>query len=24
MPTGTFTGVDLTEVYEFREAHAPD
>jgi hypothetical protein len=24
MPTGTFTGVDLTEVYEFLEAHAPD
>jgi len=23
MPTGTFTGVDLTEVYEFLEAHAP-
>lgn len=24
MPSGTFTGVDLTEVYEFLEAHAPD
>ena len=24
MPTGTFTGVDLTEVYEFLDAHAPD
>jgi hypothetical protein len=24
MPTGTFTGVDLTEVYEFLEAHAPN
>ncbi len=24
MPTGTFTGVDLTEVYEFLEAHAPE
>ena len=23
MPAGTFTGVDLTEVYEFLEAHAP-
>ncbi len=23
LPTGTFTGVDLTEVYEFLEAHAP-
>ena len=23
MPTGTFTGVDLTEVYEFLESHAP-
>lgn len=23
MPTGTFTGVDLTEVYEFLEQHAP-
>ena len=22
--TGTFTGVDLTEVYEFLEAHAPE
>jgi XRE family transcriptional regulator, fatty acid utilization regulator len=24
MPTGTFTGVDLTEVYQFLDAHAPD
>ena len=24
MPSGTFTGVDLTEVYEFLDAHAPD
>lgn len=24
MPTGTFTGVDLTEVYEFLETHAPE
>ena len=24
MPSGTFTGVDLTEVYEFLEAHAPE
>ncbi|CAN5382167.1 acetate metabolism transcriptional regulator RamB [soil metagenome] len=24
MPTGTFTGVDLTEVYEFLDAHSPD
>jgi predicted transcriptional regulator/DNA-binding Xre family transcriptional regulator len=24
MPTGTFTGVDLTEVYEFLDAHAPE
>ena len=24
MPTGTFTGVDLTEVYEFLEAHTPE
>lgn len=24
MPSGTFTGVDLTEVYEFLEAHSPD
>jgi predicted transcriptional regulator/DNA-binding Xre family transcriptional regulator len=24
MPTGTVTGVDLTEVYEFLETHAPD
>lgn len=24
MPTATFTGVDLTEVYEFLDAHAPD
>ena len=24
LPTGTFTGVDLTEVYEFLEAHAPE
>lgn len=23
LPTGTFTGVDLTEVYEFLETHAP-
>jgi predicted transcriptional regulator/DNA-binding Xre family transcriptional regulator len=23
MPSGTFTGVDLTEVYEFLDAHAP-
>ena len=23
MPSGTFTGVDLTEVYEFLEAHSP-
>lgn len=24
MPSGTFTGVDLTEVYEFLDAHAPE
>lgn len=24
MPTGTFTGVDLTEVYEFLETHSPE
>ncbi len=24
MPSGTFTGVDLTEVYEFLEHHAPE
>lgn len=24
MPSGTFTGVDLTEVYEFLESHAPE
>jgi predicted transcriptional regulator/transcriptional regulator with XRE-family HTH domain len=24
MPSGTFTGVDLTEVYEFLDGHAPD
>ncbi len=24
MPTGTFTGVDLTEVYEFLDGHAPE
>ena len=23
MPSGTFTGVDLTEVYEFLDAHSP-
>jgi hypothetical protein len=23
MPSGTFTGVDLTEVYEFLDSHAP-
>ena len=23
MPSATFTGVDLTEVYEFLEEHAP-
>lgn len=24
MPSGTFTGVDLTEVYEFLDAHSPE
>ena len=24
LPSGTFTGVDLTEVYEFLDAHAPE
>lgn len=24
MPSGTFTGVDLTEVYEFLESHSPE